>query len=446
MPELMATTKRKVLIISYVWPPMEGVGLIRAMKFAKYLPENGWEPMVLTIKSEAPDISGVSGMKVFRTEYRDVIEDIKNIFIRKKAALKNGLTGMEAYAAGNKKKKTPSFIREMILIPDDQIGWYKFAVEEGRKIVEREGIDLIISTSPPETAHLIGRALKKAFNIPWVADLRDLWAEDHFRNRPFIKRLVLRHMEKRVLKDADMVITVSEPWAGTLRSSLGAGRDKVEVIENGFDEEDFGKAVDGRNKKFTISYTGKLHGEKQPVAVFFKVLKDLIHEGRIDRDNLDVRFYAMGYDKPDITGMAASYGLRDVVSESGRVDYQRSLEIQRESDALLFIQWQGGGSDGWYSAKLYDYIGSRRPILALAKKTGIVADLITRTSSGILADDEVSLRDALLKLYSEYKEKGFIKYDGNEAEIVKHSRRARAKRLAALLDSVAGKYHPVSSV
>ena len=422
---------------------MEGVGLIRAMKFAKYLPENGWEPLVLTIKSGAPDASGAApGMKVFRSEYRDVVDDIKSVFIRKNITLKNGLTGMGANNAGNKKKKAPSFIREMILIPDDQVGWYKFAVEEGRKIIEKEGVDLIISTSPPETAHLIGRKLKKIFNIPWVADLRDLWAEDHFRHRPFIKKLALKHMEKRVLKDADMVITVSEPWAETLRSSLGAGRDKVEVIENGFDEEDFGKATYGRNKKFTIAYTGKLHTDKQPVDLFFKVLKNLIQERRIDRDKVEVKFYVMGYDKPDIAEMAAAYGLHGVVSEPGKVDHQRSLEIQRASDALLFVQWQGRGGEGWYSAKLYDYIGSRRPILALAKKTGIVADLITGTSSGILADDEVSLRDALLILYNEHRENGSIKYGGNEAEIIKHSRKARAKRLAALLDSAAGKYRP----
>lgn len=435
----MSHTKRKVLVISYAWPPMEGIGLVRALKFAKYLPENGWEPIIVTIKSETPDTPSPSGMKVFRTEYRDVVDDIKNIFIRNKTALKNGKAGMGTYDADKKKKKAPSFIREMILIPDDQIGWYKFAVEEGRKIVESEDIGLIISTSPPETAHLIARKLKKIFNIPWVADLRDLWAEDHFRDRPFIKRLALRHMEKRVLKDADRVVTVSEPWAETLRLSLGAGRDKVEVIENGFDEEDFSKAAYNRNIKFTIAYTGKLHADKQPIDILFKILRDLIGEGRIDRDRIQVNFYVMGYDKPDIAGMARSYGLNGVVFEFDMVSYKRSLEIQKLSDALLFVQWRGRSGEGWYSAKLYDYVGSRRPILALAGKRGIIADFMSETSSGILAEDEVSLREALLKLYGEYIENGFVKYTGNEANIANHSRKVGARKLAAILDSVTAK-------
>ncbi|MBU0605788.1 MAG: glycosyltransferase [Candidatus Omnitrophica bacterium] len=436
----MSYGKRKVLIISYVWPPMEGVGLMRAMKFVKYLPENGWEPIVLTIKAEKSAAQAGSipscDTKVFRSDYRDVAGEIKRLFSVKRARCGNDGHNEAARKGCEKSRRSPSFIREMVLIPDDQIGWYKFAVDEGRKIVGREGVDLIISTSPPETAHLIGRALKKAFNIPWVADLRDLWSEDHFRERPFIKKLVLRRIEKTVLKDADRVVTVSEPWAETLRLSLGAGKNKVEVIENGFDEEDFGKAVYGGNKKFTISYTGKLHADKQPVAGLFKILKDLIGEGRIDRDRIQVDFYVMGYAKPDISEMARSYGLNGVVFEHGMVDYKRSLEIQRVSDVLLFIQWQGRGGDGWYSAKIYDYIGSGRPILALAGKRGIVADLISETSSGIMAEDEVSLREALLKLYCEHVENGFVKYAGNEANIANHSRKMRARKLAALLDSV----------
>lgn len=410
---------------------MEGVGLIRAFKFAKYLPEYGWQPLILTAKEGREnhfDASLEQGIKVFRTEYRDIIGDIKRL---------GNVHHIEAQPGRRaKKRRIRSFARELISMPDEQIGWYKFAVEEGRKIAEEENVDIVFSTSPPETAHLAARRLKKYYNIPWVADLRDLWADDHFRPRPLYKKIALRLMEKNVLKDADFLTTVSEPWAEKLRSSIKGLKDKVRVIENGYDEEDFKDIAYTKNEKFTIAYTGKLHREHQPVNIFLKALRDLAQEGAIDRSKISVKFYVLGYDKPDIITMAESYGLSDVVSQFDKVSYDRSLEIQRSSDALLFVQWQGPSGDGWYSAKLYDYIGARRPILALAQRGGIIDDLVTKTSSGMIADDEHSLKKAILRLYGEYIKSGQIKYEGNGREVSTYTRRLRAKELAGLFDSL----------
>jgi glycosyltransferase involved in cell wall biosynthesis len=243
-------------------------------------------------------------------------------------------------------------------------------------------------------------------------------------------------MERDVLKDADSVITVSEPWAAVLRSSLKASAARVDVVENGFDEDDFSGTSYGRNDRLIISYTGKLHRERQPVDALFRVLRNLIREKRIDRERIEVRFYVMGYDKPDIAGLALSYGLEGVVVELGKVSYVRSLEIQRASDAVLFVQWNGIGGDGWYSAKLYDYIGSRRPIIALASGQGIVADLILRTSSGVVASSESDIRRELIRLYDEHRSSGSVRYQGDEDHISRLSRRERALELARILESL----------
>jgi glycosyltransferase involved in cell wall biosynthesis len=433
----MKINRKKVLIISYLWPPIEGVGVLRALKFAKYLPEYGWQPIILTTRPErtcrqqAGGLSG--GMKVYRTEYRDIIEDIKGIFRSSRPAPK------DRGGADGRPAKKASVLRELVSMPDEQIGWRRFAVTEGRKIIEADGIDMIFSTSPPETAHLVARQLKRRYRIPWVADMRDLWADDHFRPRPLFKKAILSIMEKKVLEDADAVVTVSEPWAEKLKVTLRNMRDKVRVIENGYDEEDFNPSPFVKNDKFTISYTGKLHREHQPVEFFLKALKDLIKEGRMDRNKLAVKFYILGYDRPDITALAGAYGLGDVVKEFEKVGYDKSLEIQRSSDALLFVQWRGAGGDGWYSAKIYDYLGARRPILALAARGGIIDKLITETSSGYVACDEGGLKDAVLKLYNDYIKNDSVKLYCNEDEVSRHTRRLKAAELAGIFDSLTKK-------
>jgi glycosyltransferase involved in cell wall biosynthesis len=435
---------RKVLIISYVWPPAEGVGMLRASRFAKYLPSYGWEPLVLTVDPGTGNIpagpDGLDGIRVFRTGYTDVIGRAKSLITSCSAPAEGRGDRAErvergpAAAAGHGKNVAASLLREMIAMPDEQRGWFDFAVAEGKKIVDRERPDAVFSTSPPETAHLIGRALKRYGRIPWVADLRDLWADDHFRQRPAFKRAILRRMERANLRDADAVVTVSWPWALSLRESLG--RDSVEVIENGYDEQDFEGLRYRGNGKFTIVYTGKLHREHQPVEVLFAALEDLIARGLVDRARVEADFYVFGYDRPDIMSLAKAHGLGDIVRCPGRVGYRESLAAQRSADALIFVQWTGRGGDGWYSAKLYDYIGARRPIVAIAQRGGIVSDLVGKTSSGIVADGVYALGQTILEMYRQYERDGSVRYEGDEDQIKRHTRSCRAAALAGLLDSL----------
>jgi glycosyltransferase involved in cell wall biosynthesis len=271
--------------------------------------------------------------------------------------------------------------------------------------------------------------------LPWIADLRDLWSDDHFRRRSRLKRSVLRFIEKRVLKDAKAIVTVSEPWADKLRSTLGCARDRVKVIENGFDEEDFASADYGKNEKFTITYTGKLHKEHQDISIFFRALSELVKKGDVDINKMHVRFYVLGHDRPDLMKLAEAYGISAAIEEAGKVNFIKSAEAQRASDALLFVQWQGAGQDGWCSAKLYDYIGSGRPIIAIAGKGGIIDEIISRTSSGTVADALDPLKAEISRLYNEHARNGRIEHTGNDGEIAACSRKLKAKQLAGLFDS-----------
>lgn len=434
---------RKVLIISYVWPPMDGVGLMRAFKFAKYLPAFGWQPLILTVKykmsGEGAGEQSLPGVRVFRTGYRDLLEDLRGLFGRKNTVCCGSSSQQVSRNLSSGKARKPSLMRELIMMPDDQAGWYGYGSSEAEKIATEERVDAVFSTSPPETAHLIARKVRKDCGIPWVADLRDLWAEDHFRQRPFIKNKILGVMERYVLKDADAVVTVSEPWANTLRRSMPGMSDRVRVIENAYDDEDMKQFPRPFNDKLTIVYTGKIHSERQPLGTLFAAVRSLVTSSRIDRSKIAIRFYALGYDKPDIEAMARSYGLDGIVQDLGKIGYEKSIEVQRTADALLFVQWQGKGSEGWYSAKIYDYIGSRRPIMALAVRGGIIDDLLKRTMSGTIVSTEDETREALARMYDEYLERGTAAYMGIETEIAKLSRRLRAKELAGLLDSIVEK-------
>jgi hypothetical protein len=420
---------QKVLLISYLWPPQEGVGLVRALKFAKYLPLYGWEAVVLTASPADGDSLSLDSphqaVKVYRTPYRDVLGGIKTSL---------GGRSMPSYGRPSVIRR---FAREMIAMPDEQIGWRKGAVEAGLKAINDYPVDLIFSTSPPETAHLVARSLKRQSGLPWIADLRDLWAFDHFRKRHPAKKAALRLMERFVLKDAERIVTVSRPWAERLGASTAA-KEKIRVIENGFDEEDFSGWEYEGGERLIFAYTGKLHKEYQRIDTFLRALRELIDEGRVNPKMIEVRFYVLGYDKPDIKSLAASYGLSGVVNEFAKVGYKESLRIQRMSDVLLLVQWQGASSDGWYSAKLYDYLGARRPILAMAKKGGIVDELITSANSGFVADTVSALKDAVLSFYKEHKETGRVSYRGDDTRVSGYSRRFRAKELAHLFDEVAG--------
>ena len=414
---------------------MEGVGLIRALKFAKYLPEYGWEPLILTVngpsEKKSSGLEVPEGIRVFRTEYRDVMGEVKKWFRFKKIhtdGKKNERT------TGHTKPGIPSFAAEMLSMPDEHIGWYKFAVAQGAKVISEERVDAIFSTSPPETAHLVARRLKASSGRPWIADLRDLWSDDHFRKRSRLKRAILRFMERSVLKDADYLTTVSEPWARMLGSSTGRAKDAIKVIGNGYDEADFKDVPYARNDRLTISYTGKLHKKHQRISVFLDAVKGLLEEGLIDRNRLRLKFYVSGYDKPDIKTMAKSYDMSDVIMELDTVDYAKSLEVQRSSDALLLVQWQGEGKEGWYSAKVYDYLGARRPILALAEKGGIIEKLISRTSSGFVAYNADIMKRSLVALYDDFVKNGHVEYRGDERAISGCTRKTRTGELAELLD------------
>lgn len=404
---------KKILFITYAWPPKGGVGVMRVLKFAKYLPQLGWMPVILTTDDNAPGSpSRNEDVGIDKKRYKTV-----------RVAYEDRLSAF------------PVRLRRILLIPDTMIGWLRSAVEEGLKLLKEEKIDAIFSTSPPRTAHLIASELKKRSDLPWAADLRDLWSCDHFEKESFLRKYLFSlPMERKILKGADRVVTVSGEWALDLARTSGIAADKIRVITNGFDEEDYSDIPTDRSPRFTLAYTGKLHREMQDPEILFETLGDCVKENLIKRDKIDIRFYTLGFRKADILSLARKYGIADIVTECGPVDYKESLKIQRDASALLFFQWKG--AKGWYSAKIFEYLGSKRPVIVISEEDSIVNKLVKDLDAGAIANSKEGLKSILLRYYNEHVEKGYIVSRVNEENLKNYTRLHGAKVLAGLLNEL----------
>ena len=420
---------KKVLIISWKFPPDPGVGGLRIRGLAKYLPEFDWEPVVLTTTLPSnPD----ARFRVIQTPYYDVVGAWKKRFgLKPEEGVKKQL-GMKTHK--NKKSiidHVLDLLSEVIAYPDPQKGWYEYAVDAGSKILKNENINAMISSSKPETCHLIASRLKIEYGIPWIADLRDLWTQNHYYPYGPIRKFIERRLEIKTLSKADALVTVSKNLAKTLEM-LHKGR-QVYSVPNGFDPDEVATSVNLANK-FTITHTGSLYQGKRDPAKLFKALHDLISEERVSQNDLEIRFY--GPEEDWLENDIKSYGLEDIVKVYGVVPREIALEKQRESQVLLLLLWDHPEEIGVYTGKIFEYLAAQRPILAIGGPKGVVKDLLAETNAGVYATSVEDVKKALEKFYDEYKLKGNVEYKGERAKIDKYCQREMARKFAEVLDTL----------
>ena len=424
---------KKVLIISYCFPPRGGVGGLRIQGLAKYLPEFGWEPIILTPKlPESPNTK----FRIIQTPYRDVIDYlVKAARFKPEKGVKSQIK-KKLGVSSHKNKRTfvdsiLIFLQEIIAYPDLQKGWYQYAVKAGSKLPQQEKIDAVISSSSPVTCHLIAKELKMKYKVPWIADLRDLWTQNHYYPYGPIRKVVERRLEIKTLSKADALVTVSKNLAKTLEM-LHKGR-QVYSIPNGFDPDEVATSVNLTNK-FTITHTGSLYQGKRDPAKLFKVLQDLISERKLDLNEIEVRFY--GPPEDWLENDIKSYGLEDIVKVYGVVPREIALDKQRESQVLLLLLWDHPKEIGVYTGKIFEYLAAQRPILAIGGPKGVVKELLAETNAGVYATSIEDVKKALEKFYGEYKLKGKVEYKGERAKIDKYSQREMARKFAEVLDTL----------
>jgi glycosyltransferase involved in cell wall biosynthesis len=426
---------KKVLIISYSFPPRMSVGGLRIQGLAKYLLELDWDPIILT-----PKLPGSPNTKfrIIQTPYRDVIGSLtKAIGFKTEEGVKSQIK-KKLGVSTHKNKRTFAdsillFIQENIAYPDLEKGWYQYAIKAGSELLQQENIDAIISSSSPVTCHLIAKELKMKYRIPWIADLRDLWTQNHYYQYTRIRKFWERRLELKTLREADALVTVSWPLAEKLRK-LHKGK-TVYPIPNGFDPEEVNSTPNANlTKEFTITYTGQIYQGKQDPSKLFKNLHDLFSERKINPNDIGIKFYGSQKDwlDEDIT----YYKLQDIVKCYGEIPREGALKKQRESQLLLLLLWENPNEKGIYTSKVFEYLAAQRPILATSGTEGVVKELLDDTNAGICVVSIEEIKKAIEKFYNEYKEKGYVSYKGERAKIDKYSHKEMARKFSEVLNNI----------
>lgn len=431
---------KNLLFIAYYHDQKQEVPSNRTHGFLKYLPEYGWNVTVLT---ETFDVDKYDGKHVlYSYERKPLLCQIMGS-IRKKLSITLSPSQTEATKATPTSAKFNNirswllingffFARFFMAYPDQHILWRKTAIKKGLNELNSKNYDAILSTLNPMTAHNIARYLKKRTNLPWVADYRDLWADRHYEKLPnWYYRISLRY-EKKVLKSADCLTIVSEPWAERLRELHHL---PVEYVSNGFDSEYVNPGIPV-NEILTINYTGSLWGsDKYNPHPLFQALSELKYEGRINTNKIQVNFY--GSNPQWLTNAIHKYDLEDCVILHSYVSKEEIRTIQCASQVLLLLTWGEKVGDGQYTGKVYEYLAAKRPILAIgARKENVVNGLMERTNAGVFVSDSNEVKKQLLEWYQEYLETGSVQYHGIEEIVNESSYRFIAKKMAKILDEV----------
>ncbi len=421
----------RLLLITYSFPPREQPGAIRPGGLAKHLAEFGWDVVVFTPQLPA---GAQPPVQVIETAYEDVLAKWKS-----RLGMDPGKSVHEQLKlrtpsqpnSGALHTKILSYARCFLSFPDEARGWIPFATRELEKLRATGDIDAILTTSPPVSTHLIGKRAQRLLNRPWVADFRDLWAEQYLWGPHLVMQPMHRLLEKRTLRLADVLVTVSEPWAQRLREHHPTK--PVYNISNGFDPDDFRDVRVPLSKKFSITHAGYLYEGKRDPTTLLQVLRELIAERAVQASDLQVRFY--GHPEAWVSHLVERYGLQDVVELSGVIPRREVLQREAESQVLLLLGWADPRETGQHTGKLFEYFGAGRPILAVNGTRGVLTETLAETKAGIHVFDKEQLRGWLLKAYHEFKRAGAVPYQPDQRAVARYTHREMARRFSEVLQS-----------
>lgn len=380
--------QRRVLIISYYFPPSGGSGVQRSLKFVKYLRSYGWEPVVLTVDpayAAYPDLDEAMLAEVpeaidcFRTKSWDPYR----LFGRLK-----GQTKSESVSVGFLSDRPPSvvdkaarWIRANLFLPDARVGWNRYAKKEAALLLEEGEIDVVLTTGPPHSTHLIGQWLRRRYNIPWVADFRDPWMEIDFIDKlPMLKTVRSRNhdMEQAVMDEADRLITISPSMQCAFQKKT---QTPCIPVLNGFDEADFDAAESLKEDAFVISHIGNMNADRNP-EVLWHVLQLCINKGMLSK--LKIRL--VGNVDQSIFFSLEKAGLSSVVEKIAYLPHLEAVSHAMASAVLLLPINNVPSAKGIVTGKLFEYLATRNPILGVGPPDGEAGRILAETGAGKMID------------------------------------------------------------
>lgn len=424
----------RVLVITYYWPPAGGAGVQRWLKLCKYLPDHGVIPTVITVdpaKATYPQLD-----ESLRAEVRDDIDVIRTDSFEP-LQLYGKLFGKEKVPYGGFANvsnqgllsKVSRFVRGNFFIPDARKGWNKYAYAAAKKVLAERDIDVVITTGPPHSTHLVGLRLKKELRVKWVADFRDPWTEIYYNDQLLRTQTARRRdalLEKKVLERADGIVANCQSNRDLLARKTAAPA-VFGVVENGFDAADFRRFEPVHNGCFDIVYTGTMAASYRPGSFLEAVAKF--------SETLDVpvHLHLAGILGPEVQKQVEQAGLAARTTFYGYVDHKQVLELLKLADLLLLL-FPATNLDRGIPGKLFEYLAARTPILNIGPLDGDAARIIHDCKAGeTVARDRDIIVEQLKVLHAEAFEKGLF---GESSKVADFSRQQCAKKYGAFLDRI----------
>jgi len=428
---------KKVLIITYYWPPSGGAGVQRWLKFAKYLPQYGWEPIIYT--PENPDFA-IEDQSLQKDVSKDMTVIKRKIWepyeIYKTLIGKKGQKVNVSFAQAGKKQgfihKLALSVRGNFLIPDPRCFWIRPSVHYLEKYLKENPVDAIISTGPPHSMHLIGLKLHRKTNIPWIADLRDPWTNiDFYRelNLSWLADNIHHRKERQVLSEANGVVSVTPTWCRELSEISNR---PVSLVHNGYDEEDIVQVNDPIDSDFSIVHIGSINAARNP-NVLWMALNELLQEVPELKKSLKIKL--VGNVEPVVFADIEKYQLTDYIEKIGYLSHAEAITFQQTSQLLLLLINNTPNAGGILTGKLYEYMASARPILAIGPVRSDIATLLKETQSGSIVgfDDVSGMKSVILDFFEKYK---LGKLNSIASGYQQYSRKAQCGVMAKLLNTV----------
>ena len=452
---------KRVLIITYYWPPTAGSGVQRWLKMSKYLPQYGWQPVIYTPENPEAGMTDESLLRDIAPEAevikRPILEPytVFNILTgKKKGGKSKGNTGGTAVnpinAVGHKSllMRLSLWLRANVFVPDPRFLWVRPSVRFLKQYLREHPVDAIVSTGPPHSMHLIARALHRSTGIPWTADFRDPWTRIfYFKHLPRRSRKRYAAMELSVLREADHVVAVTDNMVRDFLEELDADKkrgtsgrqtagdssvteqkNKFHVIENGYDEVDFtGITAAELPAGFNLVHTGLFSAEGNPRRLW-KVLAELGRD--LPGFGRDLHLTFAGKTDPEILASVREAGLGGHLTDRGYIPHHEANRLQKAADLLLLPLREEPEAAGILTGKYFEYLAAGRPIAAFGPHGSVLERSLAATRTGRIFDweEEGPLKEYLTALYTRT-----LAFAPDAGAISAYTRRSLAGRYAEIL-------------
>lgn len=434
---------KKVLVLTYYWPPSGGAGVQRWLKFVKYMREFGWEPIVYTAQNGEMPVVDESllneipkGIEVIKKPIWEPYSIYKKFIGRKKDDKINASFLNENKKAGFT-EKISVWIRGNFFIPDARKFWIKPSIRFLSNYVIKNNINVVISSGPPHSMHMIALGLKSKYpKIKWLADFRDPWTNIDFYDKLMLSSLAdtkHKRLEKNVLQEADIVVSVGNSMSEEFKEIVkqdGFNRlEKFKVITNGFDTDDLNSNNSIKDIKFSLAHIGTLVKDRNPL-ILWKVLSQLVKTNSKFAQELEIKL--VGKVDYFVMEQINFYGLKPYLTKIDYLPHNIVIEEQKKSHVLLLLVNNTKNAKGILTGKIFEYLAANVPILAIGPTDGDLSIILKKTATGLISDfnDENLLKQHILKLFDGYT------IEPNKEEIKKYSRKNLTKELCHLLDSL----------